>query len=95
MQKTIIDVIGQVELTYNEKSKDFKEALKAYKKNIDRGGDIEGMLTHVAFHVTRFGYESMVEGVGYVGYKGKKSPNEPYSGIIVGEGFDDFEFQFT
>lgn len=51
------------------------------------------MLKHVAFHVTRFGHESMVEGVGYVGFNGRKPTKSPDSGIMIGEDYDEFEFE--
>ena len=53
------------------------------------------MLKHVAFHVSRFGYDSMVEGVGYVGYNERKPTEEPYTGIMVGEDFDEYDFEFV
>ena len=51
------------------------------------------MLKHVAFYVTIFGTDGMVEGIGYVGYNGRKPTDEPYSGIMVSEDFDDFNFE--
>lgn len=93
MAKSIIELEGQVELTYDETSKEFKEALSAYREVIDKNGTKEDMLKHVAFHVTRFGHESMVEGVGYVGYNGRKPTEEPKSGIMVGEDYDEFNFE--
>lgn len=92
MAKTTIDVTGQIELTYNEKSKEFKEALESYRDCMERNATAKSMLQHVAFYVTRFGIDGMVEGVGYVGYNGRKPKGEPYSGIMVGEDFDEFDF---
>lgn len=95
--KTVIDFTGQVELTYDEKSPEFKEALAAYAEVIEKGAKKESMLKHVAFYVTRFGTDGMVEGVGYVGYNGKKpgDRSEPYSGIMVSSGYDDFDFEIN
>ena len=87
-----IEITGQIELTYDENSPEFKEALEGYQEVIDKGGDKESMLKHVAFYVTRFGTDGMVEGVGYVGYNGRKPTEEPYSGIMVGEDYDEFDF---
>ena len=92
MSKLTVGLSGQVDLTYNEKSKEFKEALDGYQKCMDKTGTMQDMLKHVAFYVTRFGTEGMVEGVGYVGYNGRKPTEEPYSGIRVGEDVDEFEF---
>lgn len=91
--KTTIELTGHVELTYNDKSKEFKEALEGYRKCVNPKGDKAEMLQHVAFYVTRFGTDGMVEGVGYVGYNGRKPTEEPYSGIMVGEDYDEFEFR--
>lgn len=93
MTITTIDVSGQIELSYDENSKEFKEALESYSDVMDRGAGKNEMLRHVAFYVTRFGVEGMVEGVGYVGYNGRKPVSEPYSGIMVGEDNDEFDFE--
>jgi hypothetical protein len=93
MSKVKIEVTGEIELTYNEQSKEFKEALEGYRKCMDKTGTKEDMLKHVAFYVTRFGTDGMVEGVGYVGYNGRKPTEEPYSGIMVSEDFDEFNFE--
>lgn len=93
MSKTTIELNGYIELTYDENSKEFKEALNAYREVCDKSGTKEDMLKHVAFHVTRFGHECMVEGVGYVGYNGRKPTETPNSGIMVGEDYDEFEFE--
>ena len=87
-----IEITGQIELTYDENSPEFKEALEGYQEVIEKGASKESMLKHVAFYVTRFGTDGMVEGVGYVGYNGKKPTEEPYSGIMVGEDYDEFDF---
>ena len=88
----IIEITGQIELTYNENSSEFKEALEGYQELIEKEGDKESMLKHVAFNVTKFGTNEMIEGVGYVGYNGRKPTEEPYSGIMVGEYYDEFDF---
>ena len=92
MEKMTIEITGQIELTYDENSPEFKEAIKGYQDVIEKEGDKESMLKHVAFYVTRFGTDGMVEGVGYVGYNGRKPTEEPYSGIMVGEDYDEFDF---
>jgi len=35
----------------------------------------------------------MVEGVGYIGYNGKIPTEEPYSGIMVSLGYDEFDYE--
>jgi len=93
MSKVKIEVTGEIELSYDEQSKEFKEALEGYRQCMDKTGTKEDMLKHVAFYVTRFGTDGMVEGVGYVGYNGRKPTEEPYSGIMVSEDFDEFNFE--
>lgn len=88
-----IDVTGEIKLKYDENSPEFKEALEGYRKCIDQNGSKHDMLRHVAFYITRFGIDGMVEGVGYVGYIEKKPTEEPYSGILVGEDFNEFDFE--
>lgn len=92
MKTTQIEVTGEVELSYDENSREFKEALEAYKKCMDPNGSKDDMLKHVAFYITRFG-EVLVEGVGYVGFDGEKPHEEPFSGIMVGDGYDEFNFE--
>jgi hypothetical protein len=91
MKKTIIDITGQIELTYDENSPEFKEALKSYREVIEKEGTKESMLKHIAFYVTRFGIDGMVDGVGYIGFNGRK-PSEDYSGIMISEDYDEFNF---
>lgn len=91
MKKQTIDITGQIELSYDENSPEFQQALDDYRHSCDKTATVEDMLKHVAFHVTRFGTETMVEGVGCVGFNGKK-PFEDYCGIMVGEDYDEFEF---
>lgn len=93
MNTATIDITGQVTLTYDENSKEFKEALEGYQKCIERGGSKESMLKHVAFYITRFGTDGMVEGVGYVGVNGNVPSEDLYSGIMVNSGYDEFEFE--
>lgn len=91
-KKAIIEVQGQVELTFDDESKEFKEALESFKDVIASDGSKEVMLRHIAFYVTRFGVDQMVEGVGYVGFNGRKPTEEPFSGIMVDEDYDEFDF---
>jgi len=87
-----IEITGQIELTYDENSPEFKEALESYQEAIVKKGNKVSMLKHVAFNVTRFGTDRMVDGIGYVGYNGRKPSEEPYSGIMVSEDYDEYNF---
>ena len=93
MQKSKIEITGLIELTYDENSEEFQTTLKEYTEIYDKGAKKEDMLLHVAYNVTRFGTDVMIEGVGYVGYNGRKPTEEPYSGIMVSEDFDEFDFE--
>lgn len=92
MRKVIVDFEGQVELFYDRNSKEFKEALKGFREVIDEDGTENNMLQHTAFNIVRFGYITMVEGVGYVGYDNEKPKGEPFSGIYVGKDYDEMDF---
>ena len=80
-------------MEYDENSKEFKEALEGYREVIDSNGKVDDVLKHVAFYITRFGTEGLVEGVGYIGYNGKIPTEEPYSGIMVSLGYDEFQYE--
>lgn len=92
MSKTKIEITGEIEFTYDENSMEFKEALEGYRDCMDKGASKIDMLKHCAFYITKFGIYSMVEGVGYVGYCTRIPTKEPYSGIMVSGGYDDFLF---
>ena len=92
MEKYIIEITGQIDLSFNENSEDFKETLIEFEKSGHIGSTIEDLLKHVAFYVNRFGTDGMVEGVGYVGLNGIIPDKYPYSGIMVGEDYDEFDF---
>jgi hypothetical protein len=92
--KAIIEITGEIELEYDPDSKEFKETLKGFRECMDHEGTKEDVLKHVAFYVTRFGSEGMIEGVGYIGDNGVKPDKEPYSGIMVNNPVD-FYFEIT
>lgn len=83
---------NEFELTYDEGSAEFKEALEGYRDGMHEDATAEDVLLHVAFYVVRFGIDAMVEGVGYVGYNGRKPTEKPDSGIMVSEDYDDFQY---
>jgi len=84
-----------LKFSYDEDSKEFKEALESFNNLISSDSDAKDMLKHVAFHVTRFGIDTMVEGVGYIGQKDSMNFDEPYSGIEIVSGYDDFDFEIV
>lgn len=91
MKTITLDISGSVELTYDENSPEFLEAFSDFKECVDHNATVEEMLKHVAHNVIRFGDDRMVEGVGYVGFNGRK-PDTNYSGIMVADGYDNFYF---
>lgn len=67
---------------YDPADASFQEALSSYRSVIDSDGTEEEMISHIAYSVSRFGKQKMIEGVGYVSENGK-SFGDPYSGIDV------------
>ena len=94
MKTTKIEITVEIELKYDENSPEFKQAFEDYRTSMDKNATVEQMLRHIAFHVTRFGVETMVECVGNVGFNGRK-PQEDYCGVMVGEDFDEFDFALS
>lgn len=92
MQKVKITISGEIQFTFDENSKEFKEALEGYRECIERRGAKESMLKHTAFYINQFGHNGIIEGVGYVGYNGSKPKEEPYSGIMVSAGYNEFDY---
>lgn len=92
-QEVHIHCEGTFKFEYDPKSKAFIESLKGFRKIIDNNGTAEDMLKHTAFHINRFGIDSMVEGVGFVKLKGSPAKvEEPFSGITLLKEVDfDFE----
>lgn len=91
----IVEITGEVKLTYDENSTEFKNALEGYRELIETDGSKERMLTYVAFCVVNFGVDSLVEGVGYLGCGGEQPHEAPYSGIMVGNDYDKFTFDLV
>lgn len=92
MKKTTqIQVSSTIELSYDEDSIEFQEALEGYREIMEPGATVENMLRHVAFYVARFGSIGMIEGVGYLHIQGTnfESDREPFSGIEVLRNFGD------
>ena len=92
-----INCATDIELSYDENSTDFKESFQSYKKHI-RNDDIDGFLSHICHNILHFGWETSVDGVGYVKPKFKKWSEipEPRSGVeLVSDHFPSFDFEIT
>lgn len=94
-QKTVdIEVSAIYSFTYDPESPEFKETLKSYSEVIERGGNEESMMAHVAHNLRRSGsVDSMVEGVGYIQKEGRPAPEEIFSGITVEDDDPDFNYE--
>lgn len=94
MTKSAFSGSVYIEFSYDEDSIEFKDALSSYQTSMDHTATKDDMLRHVAFYITRFGIDSYIEGVGYVGHIGVtgNAIPEPNSGIVVEDGYDEFEF---
>ncbi len=97
MIKTVeVQCTGSYFFSYDPESKKFREALKAYKKLIDKGGDESSMLCHVAHNLRRSeSADSMVEGVGYLRKESHKKNIEPFSGITVDDDDPDYDYEIV
>lgn len=94
-QKTVyVEVSAIYSFTYDPESTEFKEALNSYAQVIERGGNEESLIAHVAHNLRRSGTaENMVEGVGYIQKEGDDQPLEVFSGITVEDDDPDFNYE--
>lgn len=84
MQAVSIQATQIYNFHYDRESKQFKEALAAYKESINTTGGEYDMLKQCAHHFAIGGtIHGIVEGVGYVWQKRQKKGNEPFSGIYI------------
>lgn len=86
--KTFV-VSTDVELSWDENSPEFQEALKSFNEVIWSEGDSNDMLKQIANQVAQYGHDRMVEGIGYVQLKGQ-ARKDPWCGVEVESGYDDF-----
>jgi hypothetical protein len=81
--KKSFEIIGTVDLEYDENSPEFKEAILSYKECIDKHASANDMLKQVAYSLATNGFEHMIEGVGYVKYKKELMLDCVFSGITL------------
>ena len=88
--KSTLDV--QVEYTfqfdYDTDSDLYKQTIKDYNEVIDKGANHYDMLKQIAWHVSKFGVERMIEGVGFISVDGTPQ-GDPYCGINLKSGYDE------
>lgn len=71
----------------------FLENLKDYRESINSTGDEKDVLKHIAYNVITNGSNSLIEGVGYVGY-GSRQPLEDWCGVnVMHEDSNDIELE--
>lgn len=74
----------EIKVFYDAESTAFKNALASYRNAISPDGDEENMLEHICFHISRNNnYQDLVEGVGYVRYKGQCAKPEMWCGVEI------------
>jgi hypothetical protein len=93
--KKKITCTAEIELSYNENSKAFKEGFESYKKHIYDGA-VEDFLTHICHNMLHFGSDVWVDGVGHVKHKKQKlsEVRTPYAGVeLLSDPFWDFDYE--
>lgn len=84
MKQIDIEVSATISMKYDPESEEFKDSLKTYREAIEDGASEEDMLRQIAWYITAFGTESMIEGVGYVSVDGeKKGDPENWCGVDI------------
>ncbi|MGK4223118.1 hypothetical protein [Parabacteroides distasonis] len=84
MKQIDIEVSATISMKYDPESEDFKDSLETYREAIEDGASEEDMLRQIAWYITAFGTESMIEGVGYVSVDGeKKGDPENWCGVDI------------
>lgn len=91
-KKFIAELHTTMRLSYDPESPLFKETLAAYRRIVDPNADEQNMLCHVVHNLDLNGHHSsMIEGVGYVSYKGEYPrliKEDLKSGIDLSEAID-------
>lgn len=84
MKQIDIEVSATISMKYDPESEEFKDSLETYREAIEDGASEEDMLRQIAWYITAFGTESMIEGVGYVSVDGeKKGDPENWCGVDI------------
>lgn len=87
---------GAVELTYDENSPHFQEALTSFREVItgEKDTTAQQMLEHVVANLTEWGdHRRMVEGIGFVSLVDDPVPQQNWSGIQVAANYDERHFE--
>ncbi|RHU31036.1 hypothetical protein DXD68_04410 [Parabacteroides sp. TM07-1AC] len=84
MKQIDIEVSATISMKYDPESEEFKDSLETYREAIEDGASEEDMLRQIAWYITAFGTEYMIEGVGYVSVDGEKRGDpEDWCGVDI------------
>lgn len=93
MKEVTVEATGNFELKYDPQSPEFQQALSDYREIVDRTGTEDDMILNCVHQLRLGGAERMLEGIGWVKYRGKEM-GTPYSGIeVVGDDDPSFEYE--
>lgn len=79
MKQIDVEVSATISMKYDPESEEFKAALESYRDAIEDSANEEDMLRQIAWYITTFDTENMIEGIGYVSVDGKKN-GDPETG---------------
>ena len=84
MKQIDVEVSTTISMRYDPESEEFKDSLETYREAIESGASEEDMLRQIAWYITAFGTECMIEGVGYVSVDGEKRGDlEDWCGVDI------------
>nr|DAZ72977.1 MAG TPA: hypothetical protein [Caudoviricetes sp.] len=84
MKQIDVEVSTTISMKYDPESEEFKDALESYREAIKDGASEEDMLQQIAWYITTFGTEHMIEGIGRVSVDGeKKGDPEDWCGVDI------------
>ena len=84
MKQIDVEVSATISMNYDPESEEFKDSLESYRDAIEDGASEEDMLRQIAWYITAFGTENMIEGIGYVSVDGEKNGDpEDWCGVDI------------
>lgn len=86
----------EISLSFDPEFADFKRTMKGYQSMIKEHGELEDLLEHIAHNIIHFGYDHLIEGVGYVKPLHLEwiEVQNPHSGVeLVSDWFPRFDFE--
>lgn len=84
MKQIDIEVSTTISMNYDPESEEFKDSLESYRDAIESNASEEDILRHIAWYITAFGTENMIEGIGYVSVDGEKNGDpEDWCGVDI------------